>query len=128
MTSIRQKAIKTILIIIVILVVMAGIIFGTGAWYIIDKLSKVNYVDISAEDIDINEGVNTGYRNIVLLGTDTRSNTLDEGRSDCIIIVSINEKSKEIKLISVYRDTYLQIQGHGLDKVTHAYAYGGARS
>lgn len=47
-------------------------------------------------------------------------------RSDCIIIASMNNKSKEIKLVSVYRDTYVQIEGHGLDKITHAYSYGSA--
>lgn len=52
-------------------------------------------------------------------------------RSDCIIIASINEKTKDIKLISVYRDTYLLLDEKGkerLDKVTHAYSYGGAQN
>ena len=52
-------------------------------------------------------------------------------RSDCIIIASINEKTKDIKLISVYRDTYMLLDEKGterLDKVTHAYSYGGAQN
>ena len=47
-------------------------------------------------------------------------------RSDCIILAIINEKTKEVKLTSVYRDTYLELTGRSLDKITHAYAYGGA--
>ena len=38
----------------------------------------------------------------------------------------MSEKTKEVKLVSVYRDTYVQIEGHGLDKITHAYSYGEA--
>ena len=39
------------------------------------------------------------------------------------MIISINNETKDVKIVSIYRDTYLQIEGHGLDKVTHAYAY-----
>ena len=120
-SSWKKKLGIALLIIFIILIVIAG----CGAGYVMSKLGKVNYVEINEENIEINEGVDTGYRNIVLLGTDTRSDTLDEGRSDCIIIASINEKTKEIKLVSVYRDSYLQIPNRGLDKVTHAFAYGG---
>ncbi len=47
-------------------------------------------------------------------------------RSDAIMLVAINSDAKEIKLLSVYRDTCVKIPDYGLDKVTHAYAYGGA--
>ena len=53
------------------------------------------------------------YRNIAIFGVDSRDDSYDKGnRSDCIIIASINNKTKEVKLISVYRDTYVQIEGH----------------
>ena len=69
----------------------------------------------------------SGYRNIALFGIDSRDSSLGRGnRSDCIIIASINNETKEVKLISVYRDTYVNIEGHGLDKITHAYSYGEA--
>jgi predicted NBD/HSP70 family sugar kinase len=68
----------------------------------------------------------TGYRNIALFGVDSRDSDLGKGnRSDCIIIASINNDTKEINLVSVYRDTYVDIDGYGLDKITHAYSYGG---
>ena len=61
------------------------------------------------------------------LGVDSRSSNLGKGnRSDCIMIASINKQTKEVKLASVYRDTYVQIEGHGLDKINHAYSYGEA--
>ena len=120
-SSWKKKLGITFLVILIIIIILAGCAVG----FVMTKVNKVNHVEIAPEEIEINEGVDTGYRNIVLLGTDTRADTLDEGRSDCIIIASINEKTKEIKLTSVYRDSYLQIPGRSFDKVTHAYAYGG---
>lgn len=66
----------------------------------------------------------SNYRNIVIFGVDDRTDSFS-GRSDSIILVSINKKTSEVKLCSVYRDTYLKITDRSLDKVTHAYAYGG---
>ena len=73
------------------------------------------------------------YRNIALLGVDTRKDNYEtyNNRSDCIIIASINEKNGDVRLISVYRDTYLQVKEYGkdkLDKITHAYSFGGAQN
>lgn len=67
------------------------------------------------------------YRNVVLFGIDAKNIENEKGhRSDAIIILSMNKKTNEIKMFSVYRDTYLKIdEEHGLDKVNHAYAYGG---
>lgn len=130
----KKKGMKTfgkvMLIILVILVILLGVAAGIGVWYVNDKLGKVNYVDISSDDIEVTEGIDekmNGYRTIAIFGVDSRSNELVKGtRSDCIILATIDEKTKEVKLTSVYRDTYLEITGRGLDKVTHAYAYGGA--
>ena len=102
-----------------------------GAFYFInDKIGKMQKVDINEGNLGITTNENLeGYRNIAIFGVDSRSNNLDVGnRSDCIIIANINNKTKEVKLISVYRDTYVQISENGsnkLDKITHAYAYGG---
>lgn len=118
-----KKLLKALLIIILILVLLA---VGAG-FYIVNKIKKLNYVPIQPHEIEVTEGVEENlveYRNIALFGIDT-AGTYEGSRSDCIIIASINQKNKEIKLVSVYRDTYLDIPSHGLDKVNHAYAYGG---
>lgn len=119
-----KKFFKILLIIFIVLIVILGIVAG----FIYSKLSKINYMDVSKEDIEVNCGIEerlTGYRNIAIFGIDARDNTYSQSRSDCIIIASINYDSKEIKLVSVYRDTYLSIPGYGLDKINHSYAYGG---
>ena len=121
---------KIMLIILVILIVLLGVAAGVGFWYLNDKLGKLNYVYIDESQIEVNEGMDSklnGYRTIAIFGVDSRSNELVKGtRSDCIILATIDEKTKEVKLTSVYRDTYLEITGRSLDKVTHAYVYGGA--
>lgn len=112
--------------IVIVLLLIIAILAGALYWLIQDKLSKINYVDINKDTLDVSSNVEKGYRNIALLAIDSRDINDNSGsRSDGIIVLSINEKTKEISLISVYRDTYLQVEGHGLTKVTHAYAYGG---
>lgn len=126
----KGRGLKIALIILLLIMVIIAAIFGGAYWYVEDKLGKMQQVKISDEELQINNEVEeslSGYRNIAIFGVDSRSSNLGKGnRSDCIIIASINEKTKEVKLASVYRDTYVQIQGHGLDKINHAYSYGEA--
>ena len=80
----------------------------------------------------LNDGVSTdsamsGYTNIALFGVDSRDEDLGEGnRTDVMIIASINNSTGDIKLVSVYRDTYLDIGDGDYQKANAAYAYGGA--
>ena len=109
-----------------IVLIVAGVAFG----YMKSKLDKITYTYIPLEDINMNEGIAESlknYRNILLLGVDSRDVTTNDGsRSDAIIIVSINKETKDVNLISVYRDTYLDLgEDYGLDKITHAHAYEG---
>ena len=113
---------KIVIVFLLIIAILAGLLY----WLIQDKLSKINYVDIDKSTLAVSSNVEKGYRNIALLAIDSRDINNNKGsRSDGIIVLSINEKTKEITLISVYRDTYLQVEGHGLTKATHAFAYGG---
>ena len=122
------KILLIIFIAIIIFVLVAGV---SGYFWAKHKWDKMDYVDLSSSDIEVNPGVNEslkGYRNIVLLGLDAREDNFGTGnRSDCIMIISLNQETKNVKIASVYRDTYLNIDGHGLDKVTHAYSYGGPK-
>ena len=122
----KGKIIKGILITLLIIFISIAIVFGVAVGYVFNKLSKVNSVELN--NIQINEGVEEElkeYRNIAILGVDARADTYSNTRSDCIMIASVNEKNKQVKITSVYRDTYVYIDGHGYDKITHAYAYGG---
>lgn len=121
---------KVILILLILIILLVAATVGGAYWYVNNKLGKMQQVEIKEEDLKIDEQVEeklTGYRNIAIFGVDSRSSNLGKGnRSDCIIIASINNETKEVKLASVYRDTYVQIERYGLDKITHAYSYGEA--
>ena len=131
----KTSALKIIGRIFLVLLVIIVILAGIGIGYIYTKLGKMTVEEIDETAIGITEETQerlSGYRNIALLGIDSRADDYGLGnRSDCIIIASLNQETKDIKLISVYRDTYMQVEERGkavLDKVTHAYSYGGAEN
>ena len=112
---------------IIVLAVMLGFL------YTVLKTEKVDKIKIDEESIvmDMNENVETnenmkGYRNIALFGVDSREGALGKGtRSDTIIIASINQDSGDVKLLSVFRDTYLNLGNDSYNKCNAAYAKGG---
>ena len=64
-------------------------------------------------------------KNYLILGVDERDG--DNGRSDTIIVLSMNLAQKRIGLISIPRDSIFAIPQHGEDKINHAYTYGGVK-
>lgn len=69
-----------------------------------------------------------GYTNVAIFGLDNRGNgNYDSGNSDVIMIASINNQTREVKLVSVYRDTYLSIGDGKYNKANSAYTRGGAK-
>ncbi|MBU5360354.1 LCP family protein [Enterococcus raffinosus] len=61
--------------------------------------------------------------NILIIDTDSRGE--DRGRSDSLMVAHYDQKKKQPKLISIMRDSYVDIPGHGKDKINAAYSYGG---
>lgn len=128
-----KKVFKVIgMILLVLLVILAGLIAGVY-WYINGKLDKMEAIDLDESKLGISSETNerlSGYRNIAIFGIDSREDEYGEGyRSDCMIIASFNYDTKEVKLVSIYRDTLMQFDSgyglkEGLDKATHAYACG----
>lgn len=117
--------------IIVLVVLMGGL-------FVYAKLGKLNHETINEEEIDVNESVTEnqvmkGYTTIALVGIDSRDDKLkSDWNSDTMIIASINNDTKKVKLVSVYRDTYLCL-GEGEDGnnsyglANSAYCTGGAK-
>ena len=115
--------------ILILLILIVGI-------FVYAKLGKMNFTSLDFSKIGVNSGVSDnkvmkGYTTIGLVGLDNRSNKLKSGNSDTMIIASINNDTKKVKLVSVYRDTYLRIgedsEGNGqYSKANAAYAKGGA--
>ncbi len=107
-------------------------------YVVVTTTDEVEHKDIDREQIIINEEVkethekeekqkiSKGYRNIALFGVDARDGQLGRGtRSDSIIIASINQDTQEIKLVSVFRDTFLNLSNDTYNKCNAAYAQGG---
>lgn len=64
--------------------------------------------------------------NFLLVGVDNPDSRRN-GRSDTMMILTMDKKNKKIKLTSLMRDTYVFIAGHGNEKLNHSYAYGGIK-
>lgn len=122
----------------IIIGVAAGLItlIAAGAIVVNAKLSKIHYTndlpenEVVTNDMDKEtEKKLSGYTNVALFGLDNRSKgDLNTGRSDTMIVASINNDTKEIKLLSVYRDSYLDTDGDmTLQKCNAAYEKGGVK-
>ena len=130
-----NKGLKIFLIILLVLVIFILGLGVAGYTFVNGKIGKMQKENIDTTAVGISEETKQelkGYRNIALLGIDSRADDYGLGnRSDCMMIASINQETNEIKLISVYRDTYVYVMENGtkrLDKITHAYSYGGAQN
>ena len=98
-----------------------------------DKDTGIQRVEINEDDIEVNEGVEDNenlekYRTIALFGLDSTVGELKQNtRSDTIMIASINSETKEVRIMSVYRDTYLNLGNDTYNKCNAAYAKGGPK-
>lgn len=119
----RKRRRKRMLVLLVELLLLCAL--GVAA-YGIFKLDKLN--TSSLKNL-LNNGISQeGYMNVAIFGTDNRAGETDGVRSDCIMIASVNNETKEVKLLSVYRDTFLKIDEDTYDKANSAYSYGGAEA
>ena len=115
---------------ILCLLLLLGLLY---VWSIISKMEVDT--DFNNSEAGINEDISSetletleGYTNIALFGLDNRvQGKYNQGLSDVIMIASINNKTKEVRLVSVYRDTYLSIGGGKFNKANSAYLKGGAK-
>lgn len=129
----RQKQKRKLVIFgleILCLVLLLGVVYVWSLWSKIDVQSDLEDSEVGInEDLDEDTlGTLKGYTNIALFGLDNREyGDYSGGNSDVIMIASINNETKEVKLVSVYRDTYLNVGNGKYNKANYAYARGGAK-
>lgn len=112
-------------------IAVIGLIIGGFAFSVFFDLTstlKGMYKPIDRESSEKREEevvfVNQDPFSVLILGVDEREG--DTGRSDTMIVMAVNPKLKTTKMVSIPRDTYTEIVGHGTtDKLNHAYAFGG---
>ena len=119
---------------IICIVFISGIVFIGLVIIMNNYLGKINKVVLNENDLNIKEDIsekkstflqNNDIRNIALLGIDEIEGTA--GRSDCIMILTLDNTHKEIKVTSILRDSYVVIPNkEKKDKINHAYAFGGS--
>jgi len=115
---------------IIALVLVVFILLGFGLRGCIENFidSNINKGTLSGDlgiNSEIDEFIDEEVKNIALFGLDTRQNN-SSGRSDAIIVLSIDKKNNKIKMTSIARDTYITFESGRKDKITHAWAYGKA--
>ena len=116
--SLRSK------IIIGVVISILGVIGMVGG-YVYALFSQMDRVDIDKESLGANQELTDEYghiKNIALFGVDNADG--GGGRSDAIMVATLDTKNKKIKVTSFMRDSYVEIPGKGGDKLNAAYAYG----
>ena len=117
----KKKINKSKIVVLLIFFMLIGAL-GAGSIYFSNLYSKMEQINLDKDNLGANEKDNS-IKNIALFGVDTE---YEIGRSDAIMILTLDNKHNKIKLTSIMRDSYVEIPGRDeLDKINHAYAYGG---
>lgn len=111
----------------VLIIALVGGVFCYGQ-YLFGKMDRIG---VEKDNLGINEEVENklsqydeSITNIALFGIDSEDGEV--GRSDSIIIATVDKQHKKLKLTSIMRDSYVDIPERGMDKINHAYAFGDA--
>lgn len=122
----KSKTFKIIIAVICTLIILLGFIGG----YVIGLINKVDKVEIDTDNLGIDtEKITEEYKdaekiiNVALFGIDATDGSV--GRSDATMVATLDPIHDKLKLTSFMRDSYVYIDGHGQDKLNHAYAFGG---
>ncbi|PAE09361.1 transcriptional regulator LytR [Terribacillus saccharophilus] len=121
----KRTWLKVTLSIIVVLIIAVA---ATGIYAANKAKSTVNTMQKNSDSIDKKQSItkvkDQEKLNVLLLGVDQRED--DAGRSDALMVMSLDPSNDSMKLISIPRDSRTEIVGHGTtDKINHAYAFGG---
>lgn len=115
----KSGLMRFLIIVLLLLVLLAG-----GLYYVVGKVyDKLNYDEI--ESLVSDPIRDEGIINVLLIGNDSRSNG-EDGRSDAMILVSINHQTQKIYMTSLLRDMYVEIPGYKNNRLNAAYSFGGA--
>lgn len=128
----KKKKQKKIIIFAIELIILLIVAIALFVWLKLNKIEKDS--SFSRENISVNPDISSesveimqGYTTIAIFGLDNRSvGNLASGNSDVIMIASINNDTHEVRVVSVYRDTYLDIGDGKFRKCNAAYSSGGA--
>ena len=120
----RRSPLRILIILILVIALLVGLTLST----VHKKLGKISTKSLDhSQLVTVNKDSNmTDYTNYAFFGIDSQTGSMSDrgNRSDSIIVVSINNSTKDVKLLSIYRDTYVSINGK-YSKINAAYSWGG---
>lgn len=110
---IKKKRRKRLAIIMIEIIILAGLGSVAYGMFVMDKMETTT---LNKDKLEVYK--DTGdYTNIALFGLDSRDGEMEGGvQSDCIMVASINNKTNEINLVSVYRDTLMKVTSESTEK------------
>ncbi len=120
----KRKNKKNIILLSILIVILA--IVGVVGGYAYAMFSKVEKVKLDKSNLGINDELSGKYghiTNIALFGVDSAEEG-ESGRSDSMMIATVDKNNKKLKVTSLMRDSYVDIKGHGKNKLNSAYAFG----
>lgn len=117
----KRLFIKTFAITLAVCIALMGAAYGVFLYFV----GGLHRAEIDESKLAVNQEVSDErIINIALYGVDSRNQDY-QGRSDAILVASMDRKTGKLKLVSVARDTYVSVPGYYDTKINHAYAYGG---
>lgn len=124
----KKKSRKKGIILIIVIALVA--LVGAGVMFVYGKFSQMNRVELDSDRVKVSEvyeseeSLYSGQEVIALVGLDARDSS-ERANSDTMILAFINHNNKTIKLVSLYRDTFLNIGSGFYNKANAAYCIGG---
>lgn len=121
----KRKKKSPLLKVFISLLTAAALLFGLYSFVALRCIKNLQKVETEERSTAVAGCLSESYvRNILLIGSDSRDGT--RGRSDTMMLVSLNSKTNRITLVSFLRDSYLTIAGgHGKNRLNAAYSFGG---
>ncbi|MGM8140314.1 LCP family glycopolymer transferase [Enterococcus italicus] len=131
-SSVWKKILVIVFSVVLILVIAGGIVFAK-LYHDVAKSADATYAKVertktsAGRESDVDLSKKEPF-SVLLLGVDTGAlGRTYKGRSDSMMVATVNPNDNKTTLVSLERDTYATIVGHGSeDKINHAYAFGGA--
>ena len=110
----RRNLTRVYILVVVLVMLIAGVV-----------AANLHSSQPAAENIETESGIQKSgnFEHIMVMGVDRRND--DVGRSDTLMAVTVNKDDETAQILSLPRDTRVQIDGNGYDKINHAYAFGG---
>src|SRR3712207_1834446 len=135
----HHAAARRVLVSLGVLALVLAVVIGSGLWFLTNRYAgNVERIGDVFADIDEDsrpaqatpaEPASAAPETFLLVGSDTRGETLagedPDGRSDAIMIARFSADRKHAQLISIPRDSWVDVPGHGMNKINASYAFGG---